>query len=182
MNLSSKYSQESVNDLLTKYWDNVKYGPSFPCCSCQTLNFQKDVDKVVDVEKLRSQEERSAYVDVHLLNSNGNLFSMMDEVWICKSCRKSVEDGKRPTNSAMNGLGATWCDLPAPLLNLSIEERDTIAFTQIFCVVHGLSAGGDGLDQPKKTLLLPLARPVTYCFKVQYFDLDLTSFVLFGSF
>ena len=116
------------------------------------------------MERLRTQEAREAYLDTDLLKSTGNLFLMLDDVWICKDCRKSVEEDKRPTNSAMNGLGATWYNLPPPLMNLSIEELDTIAFTQIFSVVHSLSAGdtgdtGDTGDQPNKILLLPLKRP-----------------------
>ena len=151
-----------ANNLLTKYKDTVKYGASFPCCSCQTLNFKKDVYKVVDVEGLRTQDEQLSYVDIDLLNSDGRMFSMLDQVWICKDCRKSVQEGKRPPCSAMNSLGATWRNLPASLRDLSIEELDTLAFTQIFCVVHELSTGPNRDDYPKKTLFLPLPTPATY--------------------
>ena len=155
------YIQVDANNLLTEYKDTVKYGASFPCCICQTLSFKKNVCKVEDVEGLRTQDEQSLYVDVDLMKSNGSLFSMLDQVWICKDCRKSVLEGKRPSCSAMNGLRATWRDLPAPLQNLSIEELDTLAFTQIFCVVHELSTGPDHDDYPKKTLFLPLPTPAT---------------------
>ena len=128
----------------------MRYGASFPCCCCQTLKFKCKVDKVAEVERLRTEEGREAYLDTDLLNSTGKLFLMLDTVWICKDCRKSVEEGKRPTNSAMNGLGPTWHNLPVPLVNLSIEELDTIAFTQIFSVVHGLSAEDTGTTQLNK--------------------------------
>lgn len=113
-----------------------------------------------DVERLRTLEGREPYLDNNLLSSTGNLFLMLDEVWICKDCRRSVEEGKRPTSSARNGLDPTWHNLPVPLLNLSMEELDIIAFTQIFSVVHGLSAGDAGEQELNKILLLPLKRPV----------------------
>ena len=147
--------------MLNSYWTSVKYGASFPCCCCQTLKFRKNVEKVKEAENLRTQEQRDLFLDTVLLNSTDSLFLMMDDVWICKDCRKSVDAGKMPLLSAKNNLSATWRNLPDPLRSLSIEELETLAVTQIFSVLHDLSTGGaTGPHESKKTLLLPLARPV----------------------
>ena len=152
--------QVDINDLVSKYRDSVKHGASFPCCICQTLNFVSDVCPVSDVESLRTLEERSRYVDVDLMNTCPNLFTMLDKIWICRDCRRCVEKGERPPCSAENGLKATCRSLPAPLLDLSIEELDILAFTQIFSVIHDQSTGGEVEGRPTKVLLLPLPIPV----------------------
>ena len=149
-----------ANDLLSEYRDSVKHGASFPCCICQTLNFVSDVCSVSDVESLRTLEERSRYVDVDLMHTCPNLFTMLDKIWVCQDCRRCVEKGERPPCSAENGLKATWRSLPSPLLDLSIEELDILSFTQIFSVIHEQSTGDEGEDRPTKVLLLPLPIPV----------------------
>ena len=150
----------SVQDLLTKYNDTVKYGPIFPCCSCQALQFKKDVSSASDVTGLRTEEERSRYLDVNLINTNSNLFTTLDRSWICRDCCRFVQEGKIPPCSAKNNMRATWRTLPTMLLDLTSQELDTLANTQIFCVVHKLSTGAAEVDQYKKTLFLPLSLPI----------------------
>ena len=149
-----------VDNLLDNYQRAVKYGASFPCCCCQTLKLRKNVEDVELVENLRTQQQRDSYLDTGLLNSTHSLFLMLDGVWICKECRRAVDNGRMPSLSAKNSLCATWRNLPDPLQSLNIEELDTLALTQIFSVHGGLSTGANLPDRPKKTLLLPLTRPV----------------------
>lgn len=151
--------------MLRGFRESVKYGASFPCCCCQTLKWRKDVERVKDVEVLKSQEAKDNNLDTNLLNSCKSLFLMLDEIWICKECQKYIDVKKMPIFSTKNGLDATWRSIPSTLHDLSIKELDTIGLTQIFNVIEGLSTGSTGPDQMNKTLLLPLRRPVKVLFQ-----------------
>ena len=129
--------QVEVSDLLILYWNDVRYGPSFPCVCCQTLHWRKKVDKLDDVAKLRTQEGRSTYLDTEVLDNSSKLFVMLDQFWICRECRNAVEEDRRPKLSAMNGLSPTWQKLPESLVRLTLEELDLLALTQMFFIVHG---------------------------------------------
>ena len=152
--------QVEVSDLLILYWNDVRYGPSFPCVCCQTLHWRKKVIKLDDVAKLRTQEGRSTYLDTEVLDNSSKLFVMLDQFWICRECRNAVEEDRRPKLSAMNGLSPTWQKLPESLVRLTLEELDLLALTQMFSIVHGLSTGDDTKNKENKTLLLPLKKPV----------------------
>ena len=149
-----------MDSVFGSFRDDVKYGLSFPCCCCQTLNFRSNMVKESTVEELQTPEARMKYLDVELMDNTGSLFMMLDTTWICKDCKKAVGKGKMPTLCAKNGLRATWRDLPNELLELNMEELDALALSNIFMVFHGLSSGVDkSVSSFPKTLLLPLSNP-----------------------
>ena len=57
--------------MLEAFTEDVKYGPCFPCSSCQTVNVRSSMVREKEVEGLAPADAKERYLDQGLIASTG---------------------------------------------------------------------------------------------------------------
>ena len=114
-------TRTTTSDLST-FEKEGRYGPIFPCVSCQQLNWYTAVS-IEDLETLPVD-----FVDIHHVNENISLFQKQNRFFLCRPCKKDLEEGKCPKMSSKNYLQCPWLDVPPHLLGLNLVNFDSILF------------------------------------------------------
>ena len=91
-----------------------RYGPIFPCVSCQQLNWYTAVS-VEGLETLLVD-----FVDIQHVHENTHLFRKQNRFFLCRPCKKDLEEGKCPKLSTKNYLECPWLEVPSHLLSLNL--------------------------------------------------------------
>ena len=91
-----------------------RYGPIFPCVSCQQLNWYTGVS-IEDLDKLPAD-----FVDIQHVYENMCLFRKQNRFFLCRPCKKDLEEARCPRLSTRNYLQCPWLDVPSRLLSLNL--------------------------------------------------------------
>ena len=122
-----KSSLDRINDFKAA----VRYGPIFPCCSCEQMMFENGV-VVLTNDLLRIIEDQCNGADNYLYS---NIFGTkpfdesfkvevtpnMSKVYICYTCRKYLQKGRMPPMAAANGLKLSF--VPSEVMLTELENN-----------------------------------------------------------
>ena len=137
----SKMGGKTVKDRRRRFIDKVKYGPIFPCVSCEQLLFENGVKSITD--DLKKKLEVSPLVrSVVNKNLNSDRFRVTRTFLIdnereekksfyeCHTCLGYLNKKKMPPIAATNKLDVV--NLPEEFQNLSTLEESLVARKLIF--------------------------------------------------
>ena len=99
-----------------------RYGPIFPCVSCQQLNWYTAVS-IEDLDTLPVD-----LVDIQHVRENISLFQKQNRFFLCRPCKKDLEEGICPKMSTKNYLQCPWLDVPPHLLSLNLVRFSVSCF------------------------------------------------------
>ena len=127
-------------DRIKKFKAAVRYGPIFPCISCEQMMFEKGVskldDKILDeLEAICSKTDKTLLTRVFKEKMNDERFkvSFGTSSYVCHTCKKYLSRGKIPPMSAANNLSLK--EIPNELLLTELENNliaRKILFQKIF--------------------------------------------------
>ena len=128
----SKATLKAASDTFTSA---VKRGPDYVCTCCHRLMYQQSVqgfhwDKYTKLPKATSDK----VFDAQYLRRSVN-----QEVWICKTCHRTLKRGKMPAQAKGNNLGLA--DIPPELSNLNKLETRLISLRIPFMKIVSLATG-----------------------------------------
>ena len=116
--------QVAITRLYNSFQSKVKDGPIFVCTSCKQTFFRHSVQYTRPISKYKHNDiARMCFTDTVSANN---------EEWICKTCSQSIQDGRIPSCSLINGLG--FPPIPNELQLTQLEERlvsPRLAFMQV---------------------------------------------------
>ena len=147
MNRESKKKKAELDTSairVSNFRRSVRYGPIFPCCSCEQMMFENGVVKLND-ELWKSIESKCESREPGLLSKvfEDKLRSNTYEVsvsadssyFICFTCKKHLKNGKMPPMAAANGLKV----LPIPKeIELTELENNLISRRILFKKIYQL--------------------------------------------
>ena len=149
----SKATLKAVSDTFTSA---VKQGPDFVCTCCHRLMYHQSVQGFHWDKYTKLPKPTSAKVfDPKYLRRSVN-----QEVWICKTCHRTLKGGKMPAQAKSNNLGLA--DIPPELSDLNELETRLISLRTPFMKIVSLATGqqtkisGPAVNVP--TDLKPLCR------------------------
>ena len=93
--------------------ESGRYGPSFPCLVCHSLNWKGNVLRVA-LTDIDEQYLCLAYIEKHKL-----LFVKKGTYWCCNRCKQKIGNGAMPANAASNTLLCPWDSVTQDHLKLS---------------------------------------------------------------
>lgn len=90
-----------------------RFGPSFPCLVCHSLNWLGNVDSV-ELTDIDQKYLCLPYIEKHKL-----LFFKKGSYYCCKRCKEKIKTGAMPANAARNTLLCPWESVSQAHLMLS---------------------------------------------------------------
>jgi hypothetical protein len=113
-----------------EFWEAVKDGPIYVCCSCHQTWFRKSVKPVTDGLIRKA--------------THGACAATMTEIsqWVCRTCYEYLSKGKVPPVCHLNY--DPFKPLPEELQDLSGMENDLIALRLPFMKVRALDPSAKG--------------------------------------
>ena len=129
---TSEASQEQSTKIYKNFQSKIKDGPMYVCTSCTQTFFRHSVNMTenITIKEIGASTARSCFTDTKSVNS---------KEWICKTCLKSIQQGKVPGCSIANNM--KFPAIPDELKLTHMEER-LVAPRLAFMQVKQLPRGG----------------------------------------
>ena len=140
-----KIKEKTAADRIKKFKEAVRYGPIFPCCSCEQIMYENGVTKLNE-NVLRTLKNACDKVDekffhrvlgANLGKPDFHVSITENDVssYVCHTCKKHILKGKLPPMSAANQLAL----MKVPVsLNLTELESNLISKKILFQKIYQL--------------------------------------------
>ena len=102
------------SQLLQRFSQSGRFGPSFPCLVCHELNWLASVEKVESLEQINDNFLCNEYILQHK-----SLFWKHGTYYCCKRCQRQIDAGVLPTVAARNRFICPWESVAVEFLKLS---------------------------------------------------------------
>ena len=136
----SKSANKTAADRILCFKKSVRYGPIFPCISCEQMMFEKGVSRLErgildNIKSACGKKDKTLFNRVFKYKLRDLSFQVSFETcfFICHTCKKYLMKGKLPPMSAANNLGLSM--VPDDILLTELENNligRKILFKKIF--------------------------------------------------
>lgn len=116
----------SAFEALHAFGKETTYAAAFPCICCGQLHFSSHVVLAKHVENLSTLDGLGRFCLQE--NLSDSRFLAHGNLWLCRSCKTSVDRGCLPAMAMKNHLSAPWASPVNSCLNdLSNVEREVLS-------------------------------------------------------
>nr|XP_022331917.1 uncharacterized protein LOC111129740 [Crassostrea virginica] len=137
---------ENEEEIVKMFKEKAKQGIDFPCCCCDRLLFQNQVQKC-DLESYSRDMNASNVASLciqekycHQCTESCPINCTKYRLWICYTCHRKILSGKIPAEAAVNNMALE--EIPKELTKLNYLEKHLIALHIPFMKVMALPHGG----------------------------------------